>query len=345
MHEESIAILILWAIVFAYSILGSIDFGAGFWAMVYANHKTLAGKLATRYLSPTWELTNTVLVFVVVAFIGFFPHAAYTLATVMFVPVTLILILIAIRSTFMVFAYSLPRYEKTLRIISGITGLLIPALLITVLPVTEGAFVDFSGETEKLLYGKLLSSPTVYFYMLFGLTSELFLSSLFLADFSREQGSEETYVVYRRNAIVLGPATLLTAILALVATNPDTSWLLENLVQYIPWFAASLGLFVIGYSSLWWSNRAHSSLGWPRIAILAVIAQYALASYAYGAAHLPYIVFPEVTVYTSFTKKETFYTLLILYAVGVAILLPGFIFFWNLFLKDRTFIRSGKEES
>lgn len=68
MHEESIAIIILWALIFVYSILGSIDFGAGFWGMVYAKHPTLAAKLANRYLSPTWEVTNTFLVFVVVAF-------------------------------------------------------------------------------------------------------------------------------------------------------------------------------------------------------------------------------------------------------------------------------------
>ena len=127
----------------------------------------------------------------------------FTLATVMFVPVMLILVLVAVRSTFMVFAYSLPKYQYLLRVISGITGLLIPALLITVLPVTEGAYITMSEGKEVLLYGKLLSSPVIYCYMLFGLTSELFLSSLFLADFAREQSSEDTYRIYRRNAIIL----------------------------------------------------------------------------------------------------------------------------------------------
>ncbi|WP_369901809.1 cytochrome d ubiquinol oxidase subunit II [Bacillus manliponensis] len=339
MHEASIAILILWALVFVYSILGSIDFGAGFWGMAFAKHPTLASKLANRYLSPTWEVTNTFLVFVVVAFLGFFPKAAFTLATVMFVPVTLILVLVAIRSTFMVFAYSLPKYERTMRIISGITGLLVPALLITVLPVTEGGFISIENGKETLLYGKLLSSPVIYWYMLFGLTSELFLSALFLADFAREQKSEDTYRLYRKCAILLGPATLVTAIVALAVMNPESSWLLEGLLKQFPWFAISLFCFVIGYSSLWWTNKRHGGLGWPRIAVLAVVAQYGFASYAYGVAHLPYIIYPDVTVYTSFTTTETFYALLILYAIGIAILLPGFIFFWNLFLKDRTFLK------
>ena len=115
--------------------------------MVYAKHPTLVAKLANRYLSPTWEVTNTFLVFVVVAFLGFFPKA-FTLATVMFVPVMLILVLVAVRSTFMVFAYSLPKYQYLLRVISGITGLLIPALLITVLPVTEGPILQCLKEKK-----------------------------------------------------------------------------------------------------------------------------------------------------------------------------------------------------
>ncbi|GAA3319357.1 hypothetical protein GCM10020331_025920 [Ectobacillus funiculus] len=120
-----------------------------------------------------------------------------------------------------------------------------------------------------------------------------------------------------------------------VSIQGNARWLLSNLADEILWFAVSLGLFVIGYAALWWSNKGYKELGWPRVAVLSVVAQYAFASYAYGKAHLPYIIFPDVTMYTSFTQKTTFYSLLILYAVGIAILLPGFIMFWNLFFLKR----------
>ena len=118
--------------------------------MVYAKHPTLAAKLANRYLSPTWEVTNTFLVFVVVAFLGFFPKAAFTLNG-------------NVRTRYVnsstrgnsQYIYGiclfLPKYQHLLRIISGITGLLIPALLITVLPVTEGAYITMS-EGKKYSY-------------------------------------------------------------------------------------------------------------------------------------------------------------------------------------------------
>jgi cytochrome bd ubiquinol oxidase subunit II len=339
MYEADLAIIILWTLLLVYGILGAIDFGTGFWSMVYAGHETLAGKIANRFLSPTWEVTNTFLVFLVVAFLGFFPKAMFSLGTAMFVPVTLILVLIVLRSALMVFSYNSQTYTKVLRIVSGITGFLVPVLLITVIPITEGGFIQIIDGREVLDFGKLLSSPSIYFYMLFALTSELFLSALFLADFSRELGSEDTYVIYRRNALFLGPFALLMAIIALFVMDPAASWLMVNLQSKVLLFMISLIFFILGYSALWWSLKNKQNMGWPRFAMIAIVLQYGVASFAYGSAHLPYIVYPIMTVTDGFTKVETFRSLLIVYAVGVAILLPGFLIFWNVFLKDRSFIR------
>ncbi|GGE73180.1 cytochrome d ubiquinol oxidase subunit II [Priestia taiwanensis] len=339
MYEADLAIIILWTLLSVYSILGAIDFGTGFWSMVYANHETLAGKIANRFLSPTWEVTNTFLVFLVVAVMVFFPKAAFSFATAMFVPVTLILVLIVLRSSLMVFSHSFEKYSKLLRIVSGITGLLVPMLLIIVLPITEGGFISVVDGVETLDLGKVFSSPTIYAYMLFGLASELFLSALFLADFSRELGSEDTYIIYRRNALFLGPVALLMAIVALGVMDPAASWLMANLQDKLLLFMISLFCFILGYSALWWSLRNEKNVGWPRFAMIAIVLQYGIASFAYGSAHLPYIVYPIMTVTDGFTTVETFRTLLIVYAAGVAVLLPGFLIFWNVFLKNRSLIR------
>lgn len=74
MDDAQIAITILWVFLFIYSIVGSVDFGAGFWAMIYGGRKdTTAGGLANRFLSPSWKVTNVFLVLFVVALVGFFP--------------------------------------------------------------------------------------------------------------------------------------------------------------------------------------------------------------------------------------------------------------------------------
>ncbi|MBH8598094.1 cytochrome d ubiquinol oxidase subunit II [Thermoactinomyces sp. CICC 10523] len=331
--EPSIAILLVWLLLYIYSIAGSVDFGASFWAMVYADKNTRAGRIANRFLSPTWEVTNTVLVLLVVAFVGFFPKAAYILGTVLLVPVSIILLLIAIRSAFMVFAYSVEGYQKALRIISGLTGLFVPALLISALPVTEGGFVRRLADREILLFDKWLSGPSVYLYMLFGLTSELFLSSLFLADYSRESSDDEAYRLYRKIALIFGPVTILVAVLTLYFSKPEAQWLLLGLSRQKEWFALSIIAFLIAYVSLWWKD------GRPRVAVVFVAIQYALATFAYGVAHLPYIVYPFMTVNEAFTNIDTFYSLLKVFAVGLALLLPGFLVFWRFFLKDKRYLQ------
>jgi len=64
-----------------------------------------------------------------------------------------------------------------------------------------------------------------------------------------------------------------------------------------------------------------------------------LASYVYGAARLPYIVYPHVTIESSFTHPDTFHALFICYMDGFAVLIPGFIYFWRLFMKDEHYVR------
>jgi cytochrome d ubiquinol oxidase subunit II len=97
MLPEVIASFIVGIFLFVYAIFGAIDFGASFWAMVYLRRNTKAGDIADRFLSPTWEVTNTFLVLLVVSFVGFYPYAAFILGTILLVPVSLVLVLITIR--------------------------------------------------------------------------------------------------------------------------------------------------------------------------------------------------------------------------------------------------------
>ncbi|ADC50170.1 cytochrome d ubiquinol oxidase subunit II [Alkalihalophilus pseudofirmus OF4] len=339
MENVYIAIIILWVFLFVYAIAGSIDFGAGFWAMFYRKRTdTKAASIANRYLSPSWEVTNVFLVLLVVALVGFFPGAASSLGTIMIVPFCLVLILLTIRSAFMVYSYSVQKYTNMLVIISGVTGLLIPALLISILPAAIGGFVETVGDRQYVLVNQLFSSPTFYTHLGFGISTELFLSSLLLSDYAREANSEETYHVYRKNAIILGPITLAFAVAAIFTLIPEAFWMFENMANEWLLFSLSLLAFSIGYSALWWPSKK-VSVGQPRAAVLLIAAQFGLASFAYGSAHMPYFLYPDVTIYDAFTNDTMFGLLLIGYGVGMAVLVPIFIFFWRLFMKDKRYLK------
>jgi cytochrome d ubiquinol oxidase subunit II len=342
MDNATVAISILWAFIFAYAILGSVDFGAGFWALMFDRRSgTRAAQIANRYLSPSWEVTNVFLVLIAVALVGFFPRAAFWFGSLLLVPVSLVLLLLTIRSSFMVYSYSTKRFSRPLRWVSGLTGVLIPGLLLSVLPVSLGGFVEVSPEGHPtLLFGKLLASPTEYAHLAFGISSELFLAALFLSDYSHEADETSTYLIYRKAAILLGPLTLLTAVLATYTMAPEASWIVERIGGQWPWFLASIVSFAIGYGALWIKHK-QGAPGQPRVAVTFVIGQYFLASIGYGIAHLPYILHPHLTIGQAITNDAAFRSLLVSYAIGVAILAPGFYLFWRLFLKDKKYISQG----
>jgi cytochrome d ubiquinol oxidase subunit II len=316
-----------------------VDFGAGFWALVFDRRSgTRAAQIANRYLSPSWEVTNVFLVLIAVAMVGFFPKAAFWLGTILLVPVSLVLILLTIRSSFMVYSYSTKRFSRPLRWVSGLTGVLIPGLLLSVLPISLGGFVELSpGGNPSLSFGKLLASPTEYAHLAFGISSELFLAALFLSDYAHEAGETSTYLSYRKIAMAMGPLTLLTAVLAIYTMAPEATWIVVRIGEQLPWFMASIVSFAIGYSALWIKNGQRPP-GKPRWAITFVIGQYFLASIGYGMAHLPYILFPYLTVGQAITNDATFRSLLVSYSIGIAVLAPGFYMFWRLFLKDKKYI-------
>ncbi|MCP3741049.1 cytochrome d ubiquinol oxidase subunit II [Rossellomorea sp. BNER] len=339
MTDALIAISVLWGFVFIYAIMATMDFGAGFWSMVYLNRtKTKATNIANRYLSPTWEVTNTFIVAIVVAVYSFFPGAAYSLGTVLLIPGSIILLLLAIRSAFLVFSHVADDYYKILTYISGFSGLIIPGVLISVLPISHGEFVDFK-DGQTLLLGKLFTSPHEYAFIAFAISSTLFLSSLLLADYSKASNELEAYRVYRRDAMITGPISLMTAFLIMWTMKAEAFWLYSNMIQDVVLLLFSLSGFLIAGISLYLPTDKNGIKGMPRIAVIAVTIQYMIASYVYGKAHLPYIIYPEVTIQSGFTDPASFKAVFITYIVGFAILFPGFVYFWSLFMNDKRYLR------
>ncbi|MFC7062880.1 cytochrome d ubiquinol oxidase subunit II [Halobacillus seohaensis] len=339
MEPSIIAITLLWSLLFIYSILGSLDFGAGFWGMIYGqSNKTGASQIANRFLSPAWEVTNVFFVIFVVALVSFFPFATTMLGSVLLIPVGLGLVLLTIRTTFMVFAKHANKYKRVLVITSGVTGLIIPALLVSILPITLGGFIKIVDDYPQLQYGELLTHPTLYMHIAFGLSTELFISAVFLMDYAKEAEDWSAYHTYRLHAKWLGPVSIIIAMLTIGTMPEEASWLVSNIEANPLWFGLSILFFLLGYASLYF-KRSSGRHGLARLAVIFIIIQYAIAIYAYGSAHLPYLIYPDLTVADGFTNPTVFYHLLIVYAVGFSILIPAFILFWKLFLKDQRYLK------
>jgi cytochrome bd ubiquinol oxidase subunit II len=341
MTDPLIAITVLWGFVFIYAVMATMDFGAGFWSMVYINReKTKATNIANRYLSPTWEVTNTFIVALVVAIYSLFPRAAYTLGTILIIPGSIILLLLALRSAFLVFSNIATEYRKPLTFISGITGIIIPGLLISVLPITHGQYVDYGNGTANIMLDKLLTSPNAYAFIGFGISSTLFLSSLLLADYSKASNEMDAYKVYLRDGMIMGPISLVMAVLIMFTIRNEANWLYVRMMEDLPILLVSVGFFLVAGIGLFAQSPFQKGVkGMPRLAVIAALFQYLTASYVYGKAHLPYILYPNVTIQSAFTDPNSFRAVFITYIIGFAILFPGFIYFWSLFMNDKRYLR------
>jgi len=336
MNDALWGISLLWSLVFIYAIAGSVDFGAGFWAMVYHRQKDAhAATLANRYLSPLWEVTNVFLVLFAVSLVGLFPTAAYALGSVLLVPGDLILILLTIRTVFMVYTHVVHQFQYSLRIVAGVTGLLIPALLMTVFPVAQGGYLSNTGGAYYLSLSGLLTNWTTYTYILLGILSELFISAVILADYARIADDTSAFHAYRQLGLWLGPLAMVSALLVLWAIPASAAWLQDDLLRQGWLFILSGVFFTIAMVIFWRARSVRQKV--YRVGVVAVVLQYAFAMAAYGRAHLPYIVYPSITVQNSFTNVEMFRAAILVLIIGMAILFPGFIWFWRLFLESKAY--------
>ncbi|KEO84853.1 cytochrome d ubiquinol oxidase subunit II [Tumebacillus flagellatus] len=342
MSDELIAVSLLWLFVFVYAMAASIDFGAGFWSLIYLYRKeNNMTQIANRYLSPSWEVTNVFIVLVVIGTVSFFPGATAVLGTVLLWPFSIGLLLLTLRSAFLVFSHAAEKkYARALSVISGATGVFLPMLLILVLPITYGGMIGTTDGRDQLLWGSLLSSASTYAYLAFAGLSTLFLSSLLLADYSHVSEDWRAYQVYRKDAIWLGPFAFLAAIFVIVTMARDAPWMYDNLQNNKGWILSSGVLYVLGYLALFTPRKAGSpAAGRPRLAVVATVFQYLLAATGYGEAHLPYIVYPSVTIQSGFTDESTFHALFVSYLVGFVVLTPGFWLFWRMFMRDKKYLR------
>jgi len=335
MNDVRAAAWLLWFTVFAYALAGSIDLGASFWRLALARNSR-AWKVADRYVSPLWEAANVFLVLVAVALAGFFPGAAYAFGTVLLLPVSAVLILLALRASFLAYAHAAPDPPEVVWAVPGVTGLLLPMLLVLILPASQGGFVQGQGAQLHLELGRFLLNPGVWAYAAFGGLASLFLSAVFLADYAVSAANPAGAALFRRHALWTGPLALVAGI-ASVFLDPTSRWIRQQALAHWPWFAASLLAFLLAMLCLAFAER----LPWSRLAVVLVALQLALASVGYGLAHAAYLLYPQEPTSAAFSNRAMFGDLLWVVVVGLCVLTPAFVWLWRLFVLDPRYTRGG----
>ncbi|MDV6377746.1 cytochrome d ubiquinol oxidase subunit II [Sporosarcina sp. GW1-11] len=338
MNIEILGITVLWVFLFGYIMIGAIDFGAGFFNAysLLTGKKRILTNVIQRYLSPVWEVTNVFLVFFFVGMIGFFPKTAFYYGTILLVPVSFGIILLAVRGSYYAFETYGARGHKGYSLVYGVAGLLLPASLSIVLTISEGGFVELVDGQPILDYWKLFTSPLTWSIVVLSIAATLYISSVFLTWYANKAGDLEATQLLRKYALIWALPTIITAGGIIVELRRHNPLHYENIQRFWPLFLLSFLLF-IGTVFLLWKRRQYG------LAFGLLAGQFVFAFFGYGASHYPYLLYPYLTIYDSFTNPAMAIALVVAFVFGLLLLIPSIYLLLRMFLFNKDYVK-GKED-
>lgn len=339
MTAVNVGASVIWLFVFVYAVLGAIDFGSSFWRFYFLRKgQWPAASMAEAYVSPTWELINSFLILIPVTLTGLFPGATFAYGSVLLVPATLLLILIALRGAYWQFGYASQSDKSRPVAVVGLTGLVLPGVFLTLLPLSQGGYVIRVAGAFKMDLLHFFTSPEVYLFIAFGITLSLYLSSLFLVRYSFLGREASAYASFRRVALVLGPLSMILGVFALYVPHPGLAFATQ-VMRWWPLALVSFISFAVSLVALWLPVETGNMRGAPRTALMSALVQLATADAGYGLAHRGYWLYPYVTFKQAASSHAMFVPTMIVLIVGTAVLLPGLLWFRRLFITNNQYVR------
>ncbi|MCM3745596.1 cytochrome d ubiquinol oxidase subunit II [Sporosarcina luteola] len=338
MNLEILGISVLWTFLFGYILVGAIDFGAGFfnaYSLLTGKQRILT-KVIQRYLSPVWEVTNVFLVFFFVGIIGFFPKTAFYYGTTLLVPVSLGIILLAIRGSYYAFETYGARGHKGYSFMYGLAGILIPASLSIVLTISEGGFIELVDGNPVLDYWLLFTSPLTWSIVVLSIAATLYISAVFLTWYANKAGDVEATDLLRKYALIWSLPTIITAGGIIFELRRHNFEHYSNIQTFWPMFLISFLLFA---GTVWLLWKRHN-YGW---AFILLMGQFIFAFFGYGASHYPYLLYPYLTIYDSFTNPAMAISLIVAFILGLGLLIPSLVLLMRLFLFNKGYVRGKKD--
>ncbi|MFF2876677.1 cytochrome d ubiquinol oxidase subunit II [Gottfriedia sp. NPDC057991] len=336
MEIQTIAIFILWLFLYAYMIIASIDFGAGFYAFYTITTKEepkLIG-IINRHLSSIWELATLFFIFFFVGVVGIFPRVAYYYGVPLLVPGSVAMIFLAIRGSFYTFQQYGGNRSKFFLILYGATSLLIPVTLSTVLTISEGGFIIENGTDIRFYPFKLITNSYSLSVMLLAVCSVLFISAMFLIYSAKLINDTESEIKLRKYVLVWSLPTIISSIIVFLSMKLHNKVHFDRMHNVWEFFLISLICFCIAIYFVIKRKRYG-------LAFILVLLQYFFAFFGYGISHLPFILYPYLRIETSFAKSSLAIVLIILFVVFFILFTVYFIFlvlnkpfFMKVFLKS-----------
>ena len=315
----------------AYAVLGSADFGAGFWDLT-AGGDERGGRLrgmVQRSMSPVWEANHVWLIFVLVIVWTAFPVAFGSSFSTLSIPLFLAALGIIFRGA----AFAMRGHAATIREARGLGALF--ALSSVLIPFFLGAAVGgiASGRVKVgNAAGEPFESwlnPTSLLIGVIAVLSGAYLAAVFLAGDSVRAGQPDLVRAFRVRALGAAAATGLVALGGLFVLRSDARMLYDGLTS-----GAGLVMVIVSAVAgavtlaLVWTERYGPARLTSALAVAAIVVGWALAQD-------PYLLPGQLTYAKAAAADPVLSAVFVSMLVGALILGPSLWFLYRLTLQGR----------
>jgi cytochrome bd ubiquinol oxidase subunit II len=315
----------------AYAVLGSADFGAGFWDLT-AGGAQRGGRIRgmiERSMAPVWEANHVWLIFVLVVTWTAFPVLFGSIFSTLYIPLFLAAIGIIFRGT----AFALRGQAATINE-ARVLGALF-ALSSVLIPFCLGAVIGgiASGRVKVgNAVGDPWSSwlnPTSVLIGAIAVATGAHLAAVYLAGDSQRAGLEDLVRAFRARALGSGAVCGVLALGGIAVVRSDARDLYDGLTS-----GGGLALVVVSglagvaTLALVWRGRFGLARFTAALAVAAVVVGWALAED-------PYVLPGQLTLDQAAAGNAVLSAVVIGIGVGALILGPSLWFLYRLVLQGR----------
>jgi cytochrome d ubiquinol oxidase subunit II len=320
----------------AYAVLGSADFGAGFWDLT-AGGARRGGRvrgMIQRSMAPVWEANHVWLIFVIVVLWTSFPTAFGSIFSTLTVPLFLGALGIIFRGA----AFALRGQAGTIRearllgAVFASSSVLIPFCFGAAIGGIASGRVPV-GNAEGEIWSSWLN-PTSILIGALGVITGAHLAAVYLAGDSRRAGQDDLVEAFRRRALGSGVLAGAVALGGVLVLRSDARELYDGLTSGAGLACVLLsGLGGVATLALVATGRYEPARFAAVVAVAAIVAGWAFAQ-------RPYLLPPDLTLDDAAAPDATLAAVLVGLGIGLVILVPSLWFLYRLVLRgvlDQTY--------
>lgn len=312
----------------AYVLFGGADFGGGVWDLLASGPRRERQRAVIAHaIGPIWEANHVWLILAIVLTFTCFAPVYARLGTILHIPLTLMLVGIVLRGSAFTFRTYDTRGDAAQRHwgrIFASASVITPVLLgVSIGAVASGRVRPLAASSFMQQFVQPWLTPFALSVGLLTLALFAFLAAVFL---TLETHDPELCADFRRRALGAGVAVFFASGLVLLL-SPNAAPLVRTGLMASSWalpLHLATGVSAVVVLAALWFRRF-------RLARLAVGLQVSLIFWGWALAQYPLLVPPDLTVANSAAPDSTLRLVLIVLAVGGAVVLPSLWYLFQVF--------------